>query len=231
MHDFETHLYSRAARPTTAERYALGLVRTRLEKYAKHLRRVGVRLAQLLNSSGKLDWTCRVEVGMSKAASAAPKFFVDGRAAHVLEAVELAVDAVDGAVRREVASVEGKKHKTLRRKAKSIEVSRGASEAAEEEESEAASERADEELRHSTPRAVKTANPMRGRHIHKTRRQAQATSARETSATRPSRKSTRKSANRSKRDSNLVRRAKRDARSPEARAARAASRSGTPAPV
>ncbi|MBX3265069.1 MAG: hypothetical protein KF782_35685, partial [Labilithrix sp.] len=229
MLDFETHLYSRAARPTTAERHAVALVGTRLDKYSKHLRRAGVRLTQLINASGQLDWTCRVEVAMTKGAT--PKFYVEGRARQVLEAVELAADAVEGAVRREVEGASERSGAGRRRATsglRGVEVRRGAAarRGAEAREGEGLPELEDEALRRLTPRAVKTANPMRGRHIHKTRRQAQATSARELSATRPSRKSTRKSANRSKRDSNLVRRAKRDTRSPEARAARAASRAG-----
>ncbi|MBX3200295.1 MAG: hypothetical protein KF894_19315 [Labilithrix sp.] len=211
----------------------MALVRSRLEKHSKHLRRVGVRLTQLINGSGELDWTCRVEVAMTKVAT--PKFYVEGRAPQVLEAAELAADAVEGAVRREVEGSSGKRSSGARRRpaegARSVEVRRGASQPFESDEAQLAREREEDTLRRMTPRAVKTANPMRGRHIHKTRQQAQATSAREVSATRPSRKSTRKSANRSKRDSNLVRRAKRDTRSPDARAARAAARSGASAPA
>ena len=154
----------------------------------------------------------------------APKLLVEGRARSEQEAADIAADADEGAVRREVEEVESRlKKKQLRKveptsgKQASVRREEGATTNASEE------ELAAEEPNRITPREVKTAHPRRKRHIHKTQRQARATSAIEFSATRPSRKSTRKSANRSKRDSNLARSTKRSVRSPKARATKAAA--------
>lgn len=74
------------------------------------------------------------------------------------------------------------------------------------------------------PSTTKSSAKPRGQ--HPTMRTARASFALETSATRPSRKSTRKSANRAKPDSNLHRRAIRLARAPEERARKAKARPG-----
>jgi hypothetical protein len=266
MEEIEIHLYARGGRPTTAEARAVDVIRSRLGMFTKHLRRVGTRLDQVVNARGKLDQVCRVEVALVKVLDA-PKLCVEGRASTAQEAADLAADAVEGAVRREVEAAQrralrNRKHKATRERAERaarakarlagaprlLAVRRAAAEGGgieeteveteiatsstqpgleELEPSEAAREASEEEAkarRHSTPRRVKTAHPQRGRHIHKTQRQARATSAREVSATRPTRKSTRKSANRSKRDSNQARRTEREVRSSGAAAARSAAR-------
>jgi hypothetical protein len=220
MDKLEIHLYSRAGRPTTVEERAVEAVRTKLEKYARHLRRVGVRLDQRINNSGQLDQSCRVEVTLIKVLDS-PKLLVEGRAPSGQEAAALAADAVFGAVEREVMAAQRRgRRASPRAKSKTLEVRRAEEESALEN-AEAIAREAEE--RHLTPRRVKTAHPQRGRHIHKTQRQSRATSAREAppATGRPSRKSTRKSANRSKRDSNQARRNERDVRSPEAQATRA----------
>ncbi len=215
MKALDIRLYSRAARPTTGEARAVELVRSRLEEFAQHLRRVFVRLEQRIIGPGKVDQACRVEVTLTKVADA-PQFVVEGRAPSAPEAIELAADAAASAVRREVEVTERKRGRASRKAetgAKTVAVERS-TEPLEEPDIIAS------DTRHFTPRSVKTAHPRRGRHIHKTQRQARATSAREVSATKPSRKSTRRSANRMKRDSNLARRTERKVSSPEARAGR-----------
>ena len=223
---FEIQLYPRAGRPTTAEGRAVDTVRERLAPYSRHLRRVGVRFDRSTSPRGNVDQTCRVDVTLVGVADA-PKVLVEGRAPSASEAADLAADAAGGAVRREVEEAERRPSKKQRRRklerarARVIEVRRG--ESASEPDAQQWEQVPEEELmrpEHLTPREVKSANPRRKRHIHKTQNQARATAARELSATRPSRKSTRKSANRSKRDSNLARRTEREVRSPEARAAR-----------
>jgi len=229
--ELEIRLYPRAMRPTTAEEHAVGVVRSGLEGYGKHIRRVGIRLDQIISAPGKLHWACRVEVTLVKVVDA-PKFYVEARARTEQEAVALAGDAILDAVRREVEEAErrrdrARKPKVARRKAEGaprlLEVRRTQALGGGETEAELAErDREAAKERHLTPRSVKTAHPLRGRHIHKTQRQARATSARELSAAeRPSRKSTRKSANRSKRDSNQARRHERELRSPKTRATRA----------
>ncbi len=226
--ELEIQLYPRAMRPTAAEEQAVGVVRSRLEGYGKHIRRVGIRLDQIISAPGKVHWACRVEVTLVKVVDA-PKFYVEARARTEQETVALAGDAILDAVRREVEEAErrrdrARKPKVARRKAegapKPVEVQRTQALRAGETEAELAErDREAANERHLTPRAVKTAHPLRGRHIHKTQRQARATSAREVSAAeRPSRKSTRRSANRSKRDSNQARRNEREVRSPKTRA-------------
>ena len=228
----EIRLYPRAARPTTAEEHAVDALQSRLEPYAKHLREVRIRFDDVIRPSGKVDRSCRVDVTLARA-SASPKLSVEGRAPNERDAADAAADGMEGVVRREVEAIERRRTKTTKQKAKTkratgervVEVRRGEEEEATEglSEYDILEEQA-REGRHATPRAVKTANPMRGRHIHKTQRQARATAAREISATRPSRKSTRRSANRSKRDSNLARQTKRAVRSPKQRASAAQAR-------
>ena len=226
----EIRLYPRAARPTTAEEHAVDALRTKLEPYAKHLREVSVRFDDVIRPSGKVDRSCRVDVTLVQV-EGSPKLSVEGRAPNERDAADAAADGMEGAVRREVEEVQRRRSKTSKtgkRKAKAkraaaserfVEVRRGEPEATEGLSEYDILEEQAREGRHATPRAVKTARPMRGRHIHKTQRQARATAAREISATsRPSRKSTRKSANRVKRDSNLARKTKRAVRSPEQRA-------------
>lgn len=226
----EIRLYPRAARPTTAEEHAVDTLQSRLEPYAKHIREVKIRFDDVIRPSGKVDRACRVDVTLHQVLDS-PKLSVEGRAPNDGDAAEVAADGVAGAVRREVEEAERRLGKTSKRKAAArpkakrepavVEVRRGGEEGPSEYD---LLEEQAREGRHATPRAVKTARPMRGRHIHKTQRQARATAAREISAKRPSRKSTRKSANRSKRDSNLVRQNKRAVRSPEQRAAAAQAR-------
>ncbi len=229
----EIRLYPRAARPTTAEEHAVDALQTKLEPYAKHLREVSVRFDAVIRPSGKVDRSCRVDVTLVQV-EGAPKLSVEGRAPNERDAADAAADGMAGAVRREVEEVDRRRSKTSKRKPKAkraaaserfVEVRRGEPGATEGLSEYDILEEQAREGRHATPRAVKTARPMRGRHIHKTQRQARATSAREISATtRPSRKSTRKSANRSKRDSNLARKTKRSVRSPEQRAEAAQAR-------
>lgn len=226
----EIRLYPRAARPTTAEERAVDTLRSRLEPYAKHIREVKVRFDDVIRPSGKIDRACRIDVTLHQVFDS-PKLSVEGRAPNDRDAAEVAADGAAGAVRREVEESDRRLSKTTKRRAaarpkakvaaKVVEVRRGGEEGPSEYDLIEEQARAG---RHATPHAVKTARPMRGRHIHKTQRQARATSAPEISAKRPSRKSTRKSANRSKRDSNLARQNTRSTRSPEQRAAAAQAR-------
>ncbi len=231
----EIRLYPRAARPTTAEERAVDTLRSRLAPYEKHLREVSIRFDDVIRPSGKVDRACRVDVTLAQVFDA-PKLSVEGRAPNERDASDAAADGVEGAVRREVEDAERRLSKTSKKKAARMKAKRAAASErvlevarAERGGTEGLSEfdileEQAREGRHATPRAVKTARPMRGRHIHKTQRQARATAAREISATRPSRKSTRKSSNRSKRDSNQARRTRRAVRSPEQRAAASAAR-------
>jgi len=231
----EIRLYPRAPRPTTAEEHAVDTLRSRLEQYAKHLREVSIRFDDVIRPSGKVDRACRVDVTLAQVVDA-PKLSVEGRAPNERDAADVAADGVEGAVRREVEEAERRRSKNAKRKGAKIRAKRAAGHErflevrrGEEAPAEGFSEvdileEQAREGRHATPHAVKTARPMRGRHIHKTQRQARATSAREVSATRPSRKSTRRSANRVKRDSNLARQTKRAVRSPEQRAEAAQAR-------
>jgi|GEM_PF-2700457 len=231
----EIRLYPRAARPTTAEEHAVDALRSRLEPYSKHLREVSIRFDDVIRPSGKVDRSCRVDVALARA-FATPKLSVEGRAPAERDAADAAADGMEGVVRREVEAIQRRRSKTAKRKAKTtrgagervVEVRRGEEEATEGLSEYDILEEQAREGRHATPRAVKTANPMRGRHIHKTQRQSRATAAPEVSATRPSRKSTRRSANRVKRDSNLARSTKRAARSPKQRAEVAKARGTHP---
>jgi hypothetical protein len=226
MSPVDIRLHSRGARPTTAEARAIDMVRERLEEFARHLRRVVVRLEQRISGPGKVDQACRVEVTLVNVDDA-PQLLVEGRAPTERAAVDQAADAARIAVQQEVERAERRRHARRPAKTRAAEKKAAGKKAAataetvEDEELELAKEAASH---HFTPRSVKTAHPRRGRHIHKTQRQARATSAREVSATTPSRKSTRRSANRSKRDSNLARRTQRSVRSPEERATRAGAR-------
>ena len=227
----EIRLYPRATRPTTAEEHAVDALRTRLEPYAKHLRQVSIRFDDVIRPSGKVDRSCRVDVTLAQVFDS-PKLSVEGRAPNERHAADAAADGVEGAVRREVEEVERRRSRGSKRKAKAksaggervVEVRREETEATEGLSEYDILEEQARQGRHATPRAVKTANPMRGRHIHKTQRQSRATAAKEISATRPSRKSTRRSANRVKRDSNLARQTKRAVGSPKQRASAAQAR-------
>lgn len=223
MNALDVRLHSRAARPTTAEARAVELLRTRLESFARQLRRVSVRLEQKISGPGKVDQACRVELNLVDVPDA-PQILVEGRAPNERAAVDEAAEAAFLAVEEEVARAERRRARSRRTAKVKTTGARSETQTAETAAAEL-EEAAEVERHHTTPRSVKTANPQRGRHIHKTQRQARATSAREVSATKPSRKSTRKSANRSKRDSNQVRRTKRAVRSPTQRASRSQAQS------
>lgn len=223
MSPMDIRLQARGGRPTTAEARALEVVRERLEGFARHLRRVVVRLEQKISGPGRVDQSCRVELTLVNVDDA-PQLLVEGRAPNERTAVDQAAEAALLAVQQEVERAERRRRSRrplAKARPRATAATRGA--IGETDELEQVTEA---ESHHFTPRSVKTAHPQRGRHIHKTQRQARATSAKEVSATRPSRKSTRRSANRSKRDSNEVRRAGRAVRSPEARATRARARAG-----
>jgi hypothetical protein len=216
-------LRSRGARPTTTESRALSLIRSKLEKYETYLRHVDVQLSEARTRRDGIEQACRIDVQLLDA----PTFYVEASAPRGSEAAELAADAVEGAVAREVKVVEqrterARKHKgerlRARRLGRKLALGREAAEEVEVAPVLAPPPSGPRDL--PTPRRVRTAHPRRGKKMHQTRTQSGATSAREPATLgRPSRKSTRKSANRSKRDSNLARRATRGVRSPEARAA------------
>jgi hypothetical protein len=215
---FTIQLQPRAVRPSAAEAYAVEALRARLDEYGRHLRGVRLRFDEVSHGPGDIDKICRVHVTLAGVRDV-PGFVVEGRAPHEREAADLAVDAVHGAVRRAIEEGLGRRQmrklaaSRRKRKVPILEVTRAAGEELVEE--------AEPRARGSTtPRALKTARPPRGRGLHKTQREARATASREVSATQPSRKSTRKSANRSKRDSNQLLRTRRAVRSPGARAER-----------
>lgn len=219
---FTIHLVTRGSRPTTAEDYAVQTFRGRLDgPEAAKVRRLTVHIEETVDLAArpkpKPEWACRVKVSLAPALDE-PSFIVEGHASHAREAVELAADAIEGAVRRvlELAAAKGHRRAPPEEGAKRVTMRRAEAVARED----------------LTPARHLTAHPPRGRHFHLTRAQAAATSKREpmeravdaTHDPRPSRKSTRKSANRSKRDSNQVRRAQRATVAPEARAHRAQAR-------
>lgn len=227
-------VYPRRQRPTTAEEYAAETLRSALDKYARHIRRLGVRFEEVINGNGDVDQACRVSVTLTDVFDA-PKFVVEGRAPNEHEAANLAADGAAGAVRREVEDWE-----SVIRKRKGKHKAGRTAKAEEVQEESYADEDVlgvrEGERDGSTPRAAKSSNFLRKRGIHKTQRQARANVVRELPATRtereetrPSRKSTRKSANRSKHDSNQARRAHRAAFSSEASAERSSTgkRTGT----
>jgi len=216
-------LFSRAVRPTTAENAAVTALRSRLEPFAPYIRRLGVRLEEVIDVDGHPAILCKVKVVLAKAFDV-PSFVLEAHGAHVRDAVDAVADAVEREVRlaiEEAGTPPGRR------------ASREAGSAMSTSSSSTLSKRARAangitvpperegaiELEAQNPGKTKSANPPRGEHFHMTRHQARATSARELSATRPSRKSTRKSANRSKRDSNLERQVRREVRSPEGRVA------------
>ncbi len=214
-------LRPRGARPTTTESRALALVQSKLEKFGLYLRRVDIQISEARRRRNGPEQACRIDVQLRDA----PTFYVEATAPRGAEAADLAVDAVEGAIGREVSASEhrterARKHNGERLKAKRtrrrLAVRR---EAQVEEATVAPTPIAHGSRDQATPRRVRTAHPHRGEHRHETRTQSGATSAREVRTPgRPSRKSTRKSANRSKRDSNLARRAQRATNSPGARA-------------
>jgi hypothetical protein len=198
------YLKPQALRPTAAEVRAVQTLALTLAPYADHIRRVSVRIARTTGRAVAFDHVCRVHVALRDVYDV-PSFLVEGEGSSDREAAQLAAEAA----RRVVLLALGGEVATQARSNESIE--------------EEARTRAAETARrhHTTPREVKSAKPLRGRHIHKTQRQARATSARELSKGRPSRKSTRRSSNRSKRESNQVLRHERAIRAPKERAARA----------
>lgn len=232
---FTIHLVTRGARPTTAEDYAVQSFRERLHGEVAHtLRRLTVHVEEsvdLARAEPKAVWVCRVKVGLAPALDE-PPFVVETHAAHAREAIDLAVDAIEGAVKRVLLlstmtghrrpPAEGamQKRVSLHRYKK---VERAGQPHARGERGEHG------ERGKPFERSSLTAHPPRGRHFHMTRVQSAATTEREEPVVsdtgerppRPSRKSTRRSANRSKRDSNQARQVKRAVRSAEARASRA----------
>lgn len=189
--DLEIYLQTRAAR-TVTDANAVEIIRARLEKHRRYIRRLIVRFDETMNARTRVDKVCRIHVSL-RAVRGIPSFIVEGRALHEREAAALAADELSGAIEERIGSLNAPVAKVQR-----------------EEEPETARAGRDG----VTPRAVKTAHPLRGRHIHKTNRQARATAARERSVppARPSRKLTRKSANRMKRDSQQTLRATRRVR-------------------
>lgn len=191
---FTVHLQSRATRPTASEDFASRTVRERLEPFSARVRRVGVRFDENVGARGELEHVCRIHITCASGRDA-PSFTVEGRAVHEREAVELAATAAVGSVRE-----------LLTPGAPEGDAQTGAGEHL--------------TAKRRTPRARKTANPPRKRGVHQTKVESAATAAFEPSAGRPSRKSTRKSENRSKRDAQQALRAKRAVSSPRARAER-----------
>ena len=197
--DPEIYLQTRAAK-TMTDAYAVETIRARHEKYGRYVRRLNVRFDEAINARGRIDKVCRIHVSL-RAVPGIPSLIVEGRAPHEREAAALAAEEVRGAIDDRV----GRPRPPPIEEPVVIVESRYA------------------ERDGATPRELKTARPARKRHIHKTQRQARATAARESTApgTRPSRKLTRKSANRIKRDSQQTLAADRRNRAPEARASRA----------
>lgn len=211
------HLVTRNARPTTAEDYAATMLQSRLAAYEPKIKRLNVHLDEIENAEGRTEKICRVQVHLVTSLDVAP-FGVDAHAPSAREAVDLIVDTIEGGVRRALELAASRKHGYHKRVGRPkrkptppsapfyVRVKR---------------EHPDRERVREDEGAVMSANPPRGRHFHMTRVEAAATSAREDSNGRPSRKSTRKSSNRSKRDSNQARRVHRSIQGPEARAERA----------
>jgi hypothetical protein len=214
------HLVSRNSRPTTAEDYAATMLQSRLAGYQPKIKRLDVRLDEVETEDGREEKICRVQVHLITRLDVAP-FGVDAHAPSAREAVDLVVDTIEGAVRRALEIAEARKHgyhKRVGRPKREVPVPSAPRHIR------LRREYPDRERVREDEGAVMSANPPRGRHFHMTRVEAAATSAREDSNGRPSRKSTRKSANRSKRDSNQARRVQRGVRAPEARAERAQAR-------
>jgi hypothetical protein len=206
---------TQSARPSAAESYAAATLRERLAEVASKIKRITIHVDEGLDHNGHPMTVCRVKVVLSPLLDVEP-FVMEGHASRAREAIDLVADAIEGAVRR---PVEEAAKARLRRRGKRVRLSGVKVSSKTPSEVVLRRARVDESL--ETPRS---ANPPRGKHFHMTRHQSRATSSREVEAgARPSRKSTRKSANRSKRDSNLARRATRGTRAP---AARARGRSG-----
>src|SRR5262245_6431084 len=116
----EIHLYPRSGRPTTAEEHAVEALHARLDRFKRYLRRVGVRIDQIIGSRGTFEQVCRVHVTLV-AVLDVPKLVVEGRAPNVHEAADGAADAAENAVRREVEEAEllfarRRKHRAARAK-------------------------------------------------------------------------------------------------------------------
>ncbi len=176
-------LVPRGVRPTTAEDNAVKVLNATVEPEREHIARVLVQFDELIDKAGNELLICRAKVTLAKALHV-PTFHLEGRAETKREAAELVSDAILGAVRRALAA--GKRGRTVEREVEA-----------------AAPPEAAGTRRRREPRI--SAHPPRGQGFHMTRRQSHATAAREEeSAAHPSRKSTRKSANRSKRFGNIT---------------------------
>ncbi|MBX3188891.1 MAG: hypothetical protein KF819_17865 [Labilithrix sp.] len=212
-------VHPRGQRLTVAEQRASGTLKESLEPLARFIHALAIRYDEIVDRFGDAEIVCRAKVTVAGIPDA-PAFVVEGRGRQYHEAAELAADAVKLAMRRTL-------ERALPRTRKERDAKR-LLDALREHEPPVAQAKPDArevDAAAGDHRATPPDRPRRRRHAHLTLRQSRATSVREISkGPRPSRKSTRKAANRSKRDSNQARRQTREVRSPKARSARARAR-------
>lgn len=244
------HVRSRMKVPTVVEDYASRTIASKLDKFASHARRATVRFEDVNGPRGGKDTVCRIKVMLDEME---PVVF-EQRAHVAREAFDLAADGVERAVRRAVEREQARgnrrgvkagasaktmaKKSAARRKPIANPPPEGGSligrrVGRRKDNLLAAADRPEKRRRDAyadTSAPGTSATDRRAGGGSTARRNAKPSSAGESYAledsarARPSRKSTRKSANRIKPDSQLARRAKRAARSPKARAQRARAR-------
>lgn len=231
------------------EAYAERTLQSKLSKFASHVLRGSVRFEDVNGPRGGVDTVCRVKVMLKNL----EPVIVEERATGAREAVDIVADGVERAVRRAVERTRkiSKGGKERRKTPPKKEAARAKREKPEpnppppagsyigrrvghgEDDLADARDRPEKRRRDAyvdTSAPGTSATDRRAGGGSTARRNtkkndAGMTSMLEDSAkARPSRKSTRKSADRSKRDSNLARRTKRAVRSPKARATRARAR-------
>lgn len=217
----------------------------KLGKFAARIERLSVRFEDINGPRGGVDTRCRVKVVLSGLDSVV--FEATGR--DVAEATSMAASGIERAVRRELGRAGGGKRSSAARTSARAErgeethrVPRSAQTPAtgsligrrvgqRADNLEAALERPEKRRRDvpvDTSQPGASASDRRAGGGHTARRNTKRNTARATSALedstldRPSRKSTRRAASRSKRDSNLQRRQVRRVHSSKARAARSA---------
>lgn len=188
----QVHSQTRARVPSIQEAHAARAIQERLDRFGSSVIRASVHFQDALAARGGTDTVCSVRVMLR----GREQVVVEERAHTAREAVELVADDVERAVGESVAArARGRRERGNHAQEREA----GAEEAP-------ARHKTHPSMRHAKdhhPRATSAYEPI------------------ETASERPSRKSTRGSANRSKRDTNLALRHGRALRAPTARATRA----------
>jgi ribosome-associated translation inhibitor RaiA len=187
----------------SVERYVRERTSRKLAKFAHEEQRITVRFEDLNGPKGGIAVACRIKIVIP----AAPSIVVEDRAAGLRDAFDLAIDNAERALRHSL-------DKHGRSEGKPARGKRHVAELDAQERAEALDAVATDETPVAKPR-------------HQQARAPRATASLEASATgRPSRKSTRKSANRVKQGTELQHRQLQTMYSPEERAARGRGRGG-----